>query len=293
MDPNFDPDSYVHKGGQKRLDNQLRELEANSPDTGYISIIRTLHIQLLDLSGKRMEAEHKYSLAAHAHSFRERSLNQQVNKLQGYCSTFAADRNSLLEENLNLKGELAKTNHKRKTQDDSLKALYGVAADLLQEVDELKSTIALTKSAAQDSTINAREATSRKRKESDKTLISPVDTDLNPLHPLAATTVFPEPAKKKLKEFHPSPTNVQNVVLCTQCYAHGLKCDHGSPCQYCIKSKKACKRKKCSTYEAGENQCTNRHCFLAHPEDGYKNATQMPKARRERGLPPLGRISRW
>ncbi|KAF2792656.1 hypothetical protein K505DRAFT_362705 [Melanomma pulvis-pyrius CBS 109.77] len=95
------------------------------------------------------------------------------------------------------------------------------------------------------------------------------------------------PTKKRKRKEHSTPS-ISNVVICTQCYAHDFKCDHGTPCKACQHNKTRCKRKRCSTYHLGATKCGRNDCPFAHPEDGYANtANLMRRTARDKGLPPL------
>ena len=108
-----------------------------------------------------------------------------------------------------------------------------------------------------------------------------------------ASPHYPYPSSKERKIEDPILPRPRNVVSCTQCYAHGLSCDHDSPCRSYKKNEKRCKRKRCKTWDEGENKCPNRNCFYALPKDGYSNTVDMTAAQRDPGLPPVNVISRW
>lgn len=84
-----------------------------------------------------------------------------------------------------------------------------------------------------------------------------------------------------------------NIVSCTQHYAYGLNCSHGTPCQPCEKNKKRCRRKRCSIWDRGQIECGDRHCPFAHPEHSYSNAVHTTAARRDMHLSGVSPALRW
>jgi hypothetical protein len=100
------------------------------------------------------------------------------------------------------------------------------------------------------------------------------------------------PRKKRLRS-RARTSRPKSVVMCTQCYANGLECDHDDTCAACVESGKQCKRKQCRTYSLGPRQCQDAHCTDAHPEDGYANTSRMTGLKRKEGLPPVPQVSRW
>ncbi|KAI8943024.1 hypothetical protein NX059_001060 [Plenodomus lindquistii] len=76
------------------------------------------------------------------------------------------------------------------------------------------------------------------------------------------------------------------IIVCIACYAHGLRCDTGEPCENCLKVGLNCKRAKCKDFEAGK--CQRQSCLRAHRPDlkTYSNIVEAGHVRKKPAREP-------
>ncbi|KAI8935854.1 hypothetical protein NX059_007371 [Plenodomus lindquistii] len=148
MNPNIDPNSYSTLEGSKRLEAKLAQLEADPSKRECISIIRALHIQLLDLDEKLRE---KKSGAVKT-TDNEYRLNQRIDTLTKYCKTMATDRQDYMKREKERIEKLEQLTEELKEKRQLFKMLYGYAADRLSEVDRLKRDVAALQAEKVDTT---------------------------------------------------------------------------------------------------------------------------------------------